>query len=182
MKKIVVIEQDIANPQVLSQAIKKHTQDGDQIVMFFGKRSGKTFLVEQFIKQMHEDFVANQGAFNQTGNVVAEKLIDDVVNRINPRFQSINQKREAFGIEPIKPMQSKTTKKKDRKIKLSAAEIQSGLDRVRHAERLIQLLPQGHEGRDSWLLNYGQGEEAQHLRNQRQLSFDSSTKSAHSTK
>lgn len=40
-------------------------------------------------------------------------------------------------------------------IKLTQAEIQSGLDRVRWAEGLILQLPENHEGRNSWLLNYG---------------------------
>lgn len=39
-------------------------------------------------------------------------------------------------------------------ITLSPAEIQSGHDRVRWAEGLIQQLPADHEGRNSWLMNY----------------------------
>ncbi len=39
-------------------------------------------------------------------------------------------------------------------IKLKPNEIQSGLDRVRWAELLIQQLPENHDGRNSWLLNY----------------------------
>lgn len=42
-------------------------------------------------------------------------------------------------------------------IPLTPAEIQSGLDRVRWAELLIRQLPDKHEGRNSWLLNYGIG-------------------------
>ena len=44
---------------------------------------------------------------------------------------------------------------KKNSIALSAAEIQSGLTRVRWAELLIQQLPEDHEGRNSWLMNYG---------------------------
>lgn len=45
----------------------------------------------------------------------------------------------------------------DRKvITLTEAEIQSGLDRVRWAEGLIRQLPKDHDGRNSWLMNYGQ--------------------------
>lgn len=44
------------------------------------------------------------------------------------------------------------------------AEIQSGSDRQRWAEGLITQLPQDHEGRNSWLLNYGISIEAQRLR------------------
>ncbi len=44
---------------------------------------------------------------------------------------------------------------KDQVIYLTKAEIQSGLNRVRWAELLIKQLPENHEGRNSWLLNYG---------------------------
>ena len=39
---------------------------------------------------------------------------------------------------------------------LTKAEIQSGLSRVQWAESLIKQLPEEHEGRNSWLLNYGE--------------------------
>jgi len=39
-------------------------------------------------------------------------------------------------------------------IKLNKAEIQSGVSRVRWAEGLIRQLPEDHDGRNSWLLNY----------------------------
>lgn len=39
---------------------------------------------------------------------------------------------------------------------MTAHEIQSGLDRVRYAEGLIRQLPNTHDGRNTWLLNYGQ--------------------------
>lgn len=40
---------------------------------------------------------------------------------------------------------------------LTKAEIESGLSRVKWAELLIKQLPEEHEGRNSWLLNYGEG-------------------------
>lgn len=57
-------------------------------------------------------------------------------------------------------------------IKLTRAEIQSGHDRQKWAEGLILQLPKDHDGRNSWLLNYGVGKEAQALREKRSLSFD----------
>lgn len=45
-------------------------------------------------------------------------------------------------------------------------EIQSGLNRQKHAENLIIQLPEDHDGRNTWLLNYGEGEEAKKLREQ----------------
>lgn len=53
----------------------------------------------------------------------------------------------------------------NRAILKTGAEIQSGLDRQRWAELLILQLPSGHDGRNSWLLNYGVSDEAQALRN-----------------
>jgi hypothetical protein len=53
----------------------------------------------------------------------------------------------------------------------TAAEIHSGHDRQAWAEGLILQLPQRHEGRNSWLLNYGRGEEARALRRLRELPF-----------
>ena len=49
-------------------------------------------------------------------------------------------------------------------IPLTEAEAKSGFDRVRWAESLILQFPQTHEGRNSWLLNFGTGEEANSLR------------------
>lgn len=43
-------------------------------------------------------------------------------------------------------------------IKLSPAEIQSKHDRVKWAEGLIRQLPANHDGRNSWLMNYGSRE------------------------
>src|SRR3954454_25380767 len=59
-------------------------------------------------------------------------------------------------------------------IRLTPAEITSGVSRQRWAEGLIQQLPQLHEGRNSWLLNYGLGTEARRLREKHRLAFDPS--------
>lgn len=40
-------------------------------------------------------------------------------------------------------------------IRLTRAEVQSGFDRVRQAEALIRQLPSDHDGRNTWLMNYG---------------------------
>lgn len=64
-----------------------------------------------------------------------------------------------------------------KKIKLSKAEKQ-GLTRVKWAEGLISQLPKTHDGRNSWLLNYGVGEEAEMLRAKRGILFNIKTASA----
>jgi len=53
---------------------------------------------------------------------------------------------------------------KRRAIIFTRAELQSGLDRVRFAELLILQLPEIHDGRNTWLLNYGTGEEAEKIK------------------
>lgn len=65
-----------------------------------------------------------------------------------------------------------------KKIKLSAAERQSGLDRVRYAELLILQLPAAHDGRNTWLLNYGDLTEAKNMRRARGAKWDKKTRSA----
>lgn len=60
----------------------------------------------------------------------------------------------------------------DRSPDITAAEIQSGMDRQQWAENLIQQLSGPHDGRNSWLLNYGRGHEAEELRRLRGLSFN----------
>ncbi len=59
------------------------------------------------------------------------------------------------------------TPEKRTHIKLNPAEIQGGYHRLDWAEGLILQLPRTHEGRNSWLLNYGIGDEAKALRNKR---------------
>lgn len=49
-------------------------------------------------------------------------------------------------------------------IRLTKAEIQSGMTRVKWAENLILQLPETHDGRNSWLLNYGVGPESDAIR------------------
>lgn len=66
-------------------------------------------------------------------------------------------------------------------IQLNKSEIQSKLDRVVYAENLILQLPKDHDGRNTWLLNYGTSEEANGLREQRNIRFDEVTQSAYST-
>lgn len=58
------------------------------------------------------------------------------------------------------------------------AETQSGLDRVKWAEGLILQLPPNHDGRNSWLLNYGRGPVGKANRSNRGLGWDEETQSA----
>ncbi len=62
-------------------------------------------------------------------------------------------------------------------ILLSNVEIQSNHTRVKWAEGLIEQLPSNHEGRNSWLMNYGVKEIAVALREKRGLTFYEDTQS-----
>ncbi len=62
--------------------------------------------------------------------------------------------------------------------KPTEVEVQSNLSRVRHAEGLIKQLPSNHDGRNTWLLNYGVGDEAQEKRRKRGLNWMRETEAA----
>jgi hypothetical protein len=61
-------------------------------------------------------------------------------------------------------------------------EAQSGLGRVRHAEVLILQLPADHNGRGTWLLNYGVSDEAKGLRAAMGVNWIRETEAAETTK
>lgn len=82
-----------------------------------------------------------------------------------------------FGHEVIASQKSAAVPTSD-VIKLNPAEIQSGLDRVRWAEGLIEKMSRCHEGRNSWLMNYGINSEAIGLRKERSIEWDAITRSA----
>lgn len=74
------------------------------------------------------------------------------------------------------PTESQTT------IKLTGAEIQSGLTRQRAAENLIiKSLPKDHDGRNTWLLNYGVCTEAEVLREKNNIKWNNDTNAAETT-
>jgi len=58
------------------------------------------------------------------------------------------------------------------------AEQQSNHNRINSAERLILQLPSNHDGRNTWLLNYGILEEAVKKRNKLGIKWDSQFHSA----
>lgn len=63
-------------------------------------------------------------------------------------------------------------------IRLTQAEVQSGMNRLRMAEGLITQLPEHHEGRNAWLMNYGTSAESVRLRKTYNLCFDAQTQAA----
>lgn len=69
---------------------------------------------------------------------------------------------------------------KRRSIVLTRPEIQSGYNRQRAAEGLILQLPKDHDGRNTWLLNFGEGEEAIERRRKRDLKWQPNLRAAES--
>lgn len=65
--------------------------------------------------------------------------------------------------------------------KLNNVEIQSNFDRMSFAEKLILQLPEEHDGRNTWLLNYGKSDFAIKLRKEKNLIFDEETQSCELT-
>lgn len=61
---------------------------------------------------------------------------------------------------------------------LTPAEVQSNFGRVHWAEKLILQLPEDHDGRNTWLLNFGRGEEAAMKRHRRGIKWVDETKAA----
>ena len=66
----------------------------------------------------------------------------------------------------------KDTAEEKATIKLNGHETQSGLNRQKSAEGLIIQLPVDHDGRNTWLMNYGISEEARALRAKHNLEWD----------
>ena len=66
-------------------------------------------------------------------------------------------------------------------ITLTKTGMQSGSNRVQWAEALILQMPADHDGRNSWLLNYGVGKEAVHKRALRGLAWVRETQAAETT-
>lgn len=61
---------------------------------------------------------------------------------------------------------------------MTEAEFSASVDRLDLAEALIVQFPNTHDGRNSWLMNYGLGEEAQTLRRKRGLKISPRTRAA----
>lgn len=62
------------------------------------------------------------------------------------------------------------------------AEIQSNYDWQAHAEGLIRQLPVDHDGRNTWLLNYGRSMEAKMLRAFRNIRWSEEHQAAETTR
>ena len=87
---------------------------------------------------------------------------------------------EVYTVSPghIKFLDKPITERKRTHIKLTGAEIQSGSDRQKHAEGLITQLPKDHDGRNTWLLNYGRNPESDQKRTDRGIRWNNETQSA----
>ena len=67
-------------------------------------------------------------------------------------------------------------------IHLTGAEEQSGYDRLTFVEDLVRQLPENHEGRNSWILNYSNREDANKMRADRGIKWDAYHQAAETSK
>jgi len=76
----------------------------------------------------------------------------------------------------------KLEKESKKGIVFNGHEIQSNNNRVKHAEGLILQLKNGHDGRNTWLLNYGVSSTAKSMRDLKKLNWDETTQSCETIK
>lgn len=107
--------------------------------------------------------------------ILQAKAIDDagVVDNAEFAYWAFDARRKGYGTWLLQPQAERDAFKCiyneafARGVRFSNAEVNSGTTRIRHAEGLISQLPDTHEGRNTWLLNYGIGDEAVELRRRR---------------
>lgn len=115
------------------------------------------------------------------GKQFQELKIKELEESNSQRWKWYQEKEAEVEILKAK-LEEKFTLEKGKYIQLNGAEIQSGSNRQKYAELLIEQLPKKHEGRNTWLLNYGTGQEAKERRSSRNIKFISETQSAETTK
>ncbi len=137
------------------------------------------------IKEVH-DWCSHE--FPDVG-LVCNAFIDELNNvrgfgpqSIRERLREQQDERLLKIAEHGEALAAKESNKSNLFFKLSAYEIQSGSTRVAQAEGLIRQLPLDHDGRNTWLLNYGVSEEAKQKRLRMRVHFALDTKSALNTR
>jgi hypothetical protein len=156
----------------------------------------KQILWEKFNERV--EWVQGNGIGKDIGNGTFVSLLWDTINKKTVLFYEAtsavvdHDKVKAFIKEQcnvptcdaqnfhrcVSAIEKLQEEKKRPFIKLNGHELQSGVSRQSHAEKLIEQLPVEHNGRNCWLLNYGVGAEARNRRGTRKLEFDQETQSA----
>lgn len=108
-------------------------------------------------------------------NKLSEEVrkLNIMVNEDNPTITAVNNY-----ITKLNEEKQQLKEKLKNSIRLNKYELQSGLDRVKNAESLIEQLPLTHGGRNTWLLNYGRGSVAKAKRSLKNIKWDNYTQSA----
>lgn len=151
--------------QVLCQIINKRCLRALQKAYRKGFQVGKVFKPVVFINKstkglvpfnivLDDGFVSYKYEFRTDGHFSIDSFAKFIDEKLKENNQGINVTTTPIQVE-IKEVTNKVTE-----IKLTKAEIQSNYNRVQWAEGLIRQLPKKHEGRNSWLLNYGESNEA----------------------
>ena len=104
----------------------------------------------------------------------AESLIRDAVpTGRRMTLQEVQEKQHGhsrpFGAqgEAVNEVPKAEATRRVHTLELTPAEVQSKYDRLKFAEALISQLSSDHDGRNTWLLNYGNGTVAKEIRSRR---------------
>lgn len=112
------------------------TDTYNKVVEVLKDKIAKSIKAEERAQSVLNALQSILGGVNQLKHHGMDQLIEDIME---------------LSRVPVKEIQVNA-------IWLTPTEVQSKHDRVRWAEGLIEQLPDTHEGRNSWLLNYGQKE------------------------
>jgi hypothetical protein len=126
------------------------TEEQEETILKESERLGRWTEVHERVEQKNIEHL--QARIKKLEKLSAERLVivDEFTHFSETEYKLIRDRDSAHLTLPH--------------ILLDAHEIQSGHNRVRHAEGLISQLPKNHDGRNSWLLNYGRGLESQEKR------------------
>jgi len=126
---------------------EEHAATQSETIAAWRNRMGKSTVIKA-------STTANQIAAHKLRNIIERMhCTGDRWAWIRQTLTEVAEQLEAGALEAEQPAGDKATT-----IQLTPAEIQSGMDRIRWAEGLIRQLPESHDGRNSWLLNYGRDE------------------------
>lgn len=124
----------------MSRGLGDFEIDGHEVLALIAENHSLERAYRRLVRETAKQRTENDEVLARLSQVVQER--DDIQLRMHAidHAYSEQQKRHVIVLTP--------------------AEVQSQYSRVQWAEGLILQLPEDHEGRNSWLMNYGEGREA----------------------
>jgi hypothetical protein len=136
----------------------------------------KTGIVTDWVAEWCEIVERVEDKTNNSSMKILDKIIEKFERKIEKEKSKSDDKKNYQKIDYLKESLDEL-QLLTHVIVLNNVEQRSKLTRVLSAEHLIQQLPKEHQGRNSWLLNYGVEEESIQMRVSRNLLFDETTQS-----